>query len=410
MSLLPPLLFTTSLEVTAVVAMVAAVLLRVLHHGWWRARGLRPALLAVVVFMLLCHAAWAVGLHAYVVSYWGAAVASCLLVLMVLTVASLPLAALVRFLGARLLATAPAAAPTSAAASSLPPANAARRIDRRTLLQAATISVPLAALGTGLRGLSSASVPVRAPLIPFAYPGLHRDLEGFTILQLSDLHLGMTKGLGDLDRFLERVANGPQRPDLIVLTGDIAEDLSLLGPALSLVDQVRPRAGVLACLGNHEYLRDIRVSRPIFDRSPVPLLVDEGLRIKVGAAHLYVGGTDDPVITHADIRPYFRGAVERAMRDADADSFRLLLAHRPEAFDTAQRHGVHLTLSGHTHGGQIGFNGKSAFEPLWRDGYLWGSYARERSRLYTTSGFGDWFPFRLGCPAEAPRLVLTRSG
>ena len=81
----------------------------------------------------------------------------------------------------------------------------------------------------------------------------------------------------------------------------------------------------------------------------------------------------------------------------------------PEGFDPAAKAGVDLTLSGHTHGGQIGFNGKSAFEPLWPDGYLWGGYRRGASSLYTTAGFGDWFPFRLGCPSEAPLLVLKRS-
>jgi predicted MPP superfamily phosphohydrolase len=94
------------------------------------------------------------------------------------------------------------------------------------------------------------------------------------------------------------------------------------------------------------------------------------------------------------------------MRDAPTGVFSLLLAHRPEAFDAAGDARVGLTLSGHTHGGQIGYNGKSAFEPLFPDGYLWGAYRRGASRLYTTSGFGNWFPFRLGCPAEAPLVEL----
>lgn len=68
-----------------------------------------------------------------------------------------------------------------------------------------------------------------------------------------------------------------------------------------------------------------------------------------------------------------------------------------------------LTLAGHAHGGQIGFNGHSAFERIWPDQYLWGPYSVGRSRLYTTSGFGHWFPFRVNCPTEAPLIELARA-
>lgn len=56
-----------------------------------------------------------------------------------------------------------------------------------------------------------------------------------------------------------------------------------------------------------------------------------------------------------------------------------------------------------------GLNGKSAFEPMFPSGYLWGAYRRGRSALYTTSGYGHWYPFRLGCPTEAPLLELARA-
>ena len=68
---------------------------------------------------------------------------------------------------------------------------------------------------------------------------------------------------------------------------------------------------------------------------------------------------------------------------------------------------MNLTLSGHTHGGQIGLGGRSIFEYLGGPGqYLWGEYNSGSGKLYTSAGVGHWFPFRLGCPAEAPVLVL----
>jgi predicted MPP superfamily phosphohydrolase len=366
--------------------------------------------------MLAAHGAWAVGLRHYPTSYWGATVSSTGLVLLALIVASLPAAALLQKVARRIVGTKPAAtvAPAPAGAAEVPPAALPQRsvvtLDRRAYVQGVAALAPAVSLGLGVRGFCSAEDEASmGRQVTFAFPDLHPDLDGFTILQLSDLHLGMTKHVRDLETFLSSLDGAGRRPDLIVFTGDVAEDLSQLAPALSLASQLRPRAGVFASLGNHEYLRDIRASRPIYEKSPVPLLVDAASEVRVGGARLAICGVDDPVRTHGDIRTFMRDRVERATRDASTSAFRLLLAHRPEAYDHAAKGGIELTLSGHTHGGQIGFNDKSAFEPLYPDGYLWGAYTRGRSRLYTTAGFGDWFPFRLGCPREAPRIVLRRA-
>jgi uncharacterized protein len=108
----------------------------------------------------------------------------------------------------------------------------------------------------------------------------------------------------------------------------------------------------------------------------------------------------------------------------------MLLCHRPEGFDPAIDNGFDLTLSGHTHGGQLGLLGRSLLEHIRPGIGWWGAYAKQRSvteaaaaafarrtrtpggpsRLYTTSGFGHWFPFRLGCPTEMPVVVLERGG
>jgi uncharacterized protein len=84
------------------------------------------------------------------------------------------------------------------------------------------------------------------------------------------------------------------------------------------------------------------------------------------------------------------------------------MSHRPDAFDHAAVRGIDLTLAGHTHGGQIGMFGRSVFESYWPERYLWGRYERNGSQLYTSAGVGHWFPFRLGCPPEAPVIELTR--
>jgi predicted MPP superfamily phosphohydrolase len=208
-----------------------------------------------------------------------------------------------------------------------------------------------------------------------------------------------------------------------VLTGDLADDPALIPGALELVKRAGARYGALASLGNHEYLHGIEVTRPKYEASPIPLLVSAGRTLSIGRARLFVGGSDDPVHMGGDIAWMLRPSIERAASHAPANAdFRLLLCHRPEGHGPAADNGFDLTLSGHTHGGQIGLFGRSLMEKLRPGTGWWGTYARPRptlasarrtllgtspSRLYTTSGFGHWFPFRVGCPTEMPIVVLS---
>lgn len=404
--MIPPFSLDFSLRYLTFVSALGAWALWFFFRGLWRRDATKGAYGALVGGLFVAHAAWATGPHHPTVSAVGARCTSVGLVLFSAFVVSLPLAGLAhRVLDWFFL---PEDHEAPGARVTLTPR--APYVSRRAFVSGATALVPAIAVGSGVHGFFTARSGTDVKTLPLVFPHLPPELEGLTILHLSDLHLGVSKHVADLERLLEGLDDArPRRPDLIVFTGDLAEDLRQLRPALELAHAFRPRLGVFASLGNHEYLRGIHAVRPIFDRSPVPLLVNRGTELTVGNAKLFVGGVDDPVVVQTDIRPWLRPNVEAAMRQASSSAFRLLLSHRPEGFDEAERIGVDLTLAGHTHGGQIGFNGKSAFEPLFPDGYLWGPYARGRSRLYTTSGFGHWFPFRIGCPTEAPLLVLRRA-
>jgi predicted MPP superfamily phosphohydrolase len=392
-----PVEWLGSLGLFVGLALVGAVLLRVFFPSITAHRGARRSMLVGLGAVTGAHGAWA--LDAGRSSQAGMVVSCVVVVVLGFVVASLvPAAAVHRSLKALLLRR---------AATDSPPSGTTM-LSRRRLVSAAAAMVPATSVATALRGFAAGKVDdVSCPRLRVDIASLPPGLDGMTLLHLSDLHLGTARDLHDLERLLARVDDAGRRPDLVVLTGDVADDLRQLEPALAMVRGFGARLGALACLGNHEYLRDIGRTRPIYERSQIPLLVDRGVLLDAGTTALYVAGIDDPVSLDLDIRPALRGSVERAMRDAPAGVFSLLLAHRPEAFDAAYDARVGLTLSGHTHGGQIGFNGKSAFEPMWPDGYLWGAYRRGGSRLYTTSGFGNWFPFRLGCPAEAPLIELV---
>ncbi len=280
------------------------------------------------------------------------------------------------------------------------------RITRRGLLAGAAAASPLVALGATIHGFRGGFEPALVRVRSLRVPALPASLEGLRILQLSDVHLGVYRQLPDLEAALEQASE--LRPDLVVITGDFVEHGGLLPDALRLVLGLSPALGTFAILGNHEYFQPILGVRRAYDRSGIALLVDEGVSLRAGeGVRLSLHGVDDPRLMRGDLRPLLRTSIERSL-SRTSDDFRLLLSHRPEAVLPASELGVGLLLSGHTHGGQIGFNGKSAFEPLFRDGYLWGPYVRRRTALYTTSGFGHWYPFRLGCGSELPLLELTR--
>jgi uncharacterized protein len=279
---------------------------------------------------------------------------------------------------------------------------------RRTFVKAGTALLPLTALAASAVELAQAAGPQRMPVVTMRYPDLHPSLEGLRILHLSDLHLGADMHVSDLDALLLRAKAA--RPHLILVTGDVADDHGELAAALALLGKHAPSLGVYASLGNHEYLHDIAKTRPIYERSPIPLLVERGTTLNVGGAKLYLAGANDPVSVDPNISSFMESTVGAAMAQAPKDAFRLLLSHRPDGFVPAAKRGVDLTLSGHTHGMQVGLFGRSAFESMYPERFLWGDYRREKSRLYTTSGFGHWFPFRLNCPTEAPIIVLASGG
>ncbi len=278
---------------------------------------------------------------------------------------------------------------------------------RRLFLQGAAAAVPLATIAVGFSGVGRAfgSVHVERKILDFT--NLPNGLEGLRILHLSDIHLRHYVTLPDLEEVMLEAER--HSPDLVLVTGDVADDLGQLPDALRMISALKPRLGAYASLGNHEYFRGVQRVRGIFDRTDVPLFIDEGVRIPVGDDFLYVGGIDDPVTMHNVGEEFFRNSLGNALIDRGEHDFTVVLSHRPGVFNSAPSHSVDLTVAGHTHGGQIGLFGRSFLERSLPEKYLWGHYHDEGSQLYTSCGVGHWFPFRLGCPPEAPVLELHRA-
>lgn len=389
-----PIIF--SIIAIALLSAIEIVLLRILHKDWWRHLWVRWGSWFMPILGCAAIVVWTSGI--FLDAMWmveaGAYLAAAVFITGIALMLSLPFSALmhgavsIRFRRTRVSTAQPAPASES----------------RRRFVKTAAAAFPALAIGSGGIGLAGSLHEPTVPEIALRFPGLPRALEGMRILHISDVHIGFYIGLPEYEDMMEIAAR--QRADLVLLTGDISDRLDLYQDALRLAAQIPSKHGVFASIGNHEYYRGIKEILSFYEKSPVPLLLDRGHAVDVNGATLYLAGADDPrSIRKADPR-FYSGTIDAAMRDAPVGSFTILMSHRPEGLDHAATVGIPLTLAGHTHGGQIGYGGRSLVEPFGMHKYAWGLYRRGNSQLYTTAGAGQWFPFRLGCPAEMPVYVL----
>jgi len=281
-------------------------------------------------------------------------------------------------------------------------------LGRRNFLKAGSAALPAVLISSTGIGFAGGFQQVRIPEVPMIFPDLPEALDGLRILHLSDLHLGYYYQLNDLEDLLGRMEN--KNIDLVLVTGDLSDDLNRLPDALKLIEQLKTKNPKFISIGNHEYFRGVDSFLKETEKSPLELLRNENHVIDINGVPVVLAGADDPVALNSDIREFMYKTVAQSMQNASANAFKLLMSHRPIALDRAEEFDIDLILAGHTHGGQIGFNRRSVFEDrLQNEHYLWGKFQKGKSQLYTSSGVGHWFPFRLGCPAEAPIIILKKA-
>jgi predicted MPP superfamily phosphohydrolase len=235
---------------------------------------------------------------------------------------------------------------------------------------------------------------------------LPRDLHGLTITQVSDMHVGRFTS-GRVLRGMVRVVN-ELRADLVLLTGDLINDaLADLGRGLDLVRSMQAAYGVYLIEGNHDLIEN----GPEFERrvkqSGIPFLLDESVVVTISGAPLQLFGLSW-TRTRENRDAAIAAAVRQLLTQRQPDTFTILLAHHPHAFDAAAASSVPLTLCGHTHGGQLMLNEQCGFGPaLFR--YWSGLYSNGASKLVVSNGVGNWFPLRVRAPAELLHLTLLRA-
>jgi predicted MPP superfamily phosphohydrolase len=190
------------------------------------------------------------------------------------------------------------------------------------------------------------------------------------------------------------------RPDLVACTGDVVDlEMDGVGPLLAAMGSIGAPLGRYLVLGNHDHLDDGAALATLAEKHGMQVL--DGRVVAAGDAEtpLLVGGVDwGRTVGELD------GRVDALPRVPH-----LLLAHNPKAFHASARRGIALTLSGHTHGGQVAWKGKPRVNFSFAHRLNAGLYERNGCSLYVNVGAGAWFPLRLHCAPEVV-LVTVRCG
>lgn len=280
----------------------------------------------------------------------------------------------------------------------------AKGLGRRQLLGNLSAAVPLLSGLGSITGVASGVAGFKVRRFEVDIEGLPQELDGFRIGQITDVHVGPFIRVDELARAVD-VMN-EERCHLQVLTGDLIDDLSELDGTMAALDRCKAPHGMVAVLGNHEHWRGVERIREGFAKTQVRLLVNECERLEVQGKALRVVGVDYPMRSFGPQAEVMERSATLAFAATRPDETVLCLSHHPDFFPHAAKNGAHLTLAGHTHGGQVVIFGIPvlgfAFE------HMLGWYQRGKSRLYVSGGTGHWLPFRLGVPPEVSILTLKR--
>ncbi len=236
--------------------------------------------------------------------------------------------------------------------------------------------------------------------VEITLPRLPKKLDGLKIIHLSDTHHSPFTSLQHIERAV-KIANR-LKPDMFILTGDyVSHEKKYIGPVAKTLGSLTSKFGTYACLGNHDHWTDPDLVVKKFRDAGIRMLVNEGFRFEARGASFWLGGVDDHMVGKTDLAETLKGSFP--------DEMKLLLAHNPIIFRQATRFSVDLTLSGHTHGGQVKVRDPEK-RLLPKRKLSSGLHRRKDSQIYITRGIGTVvLPIRYQCPPEISLLEL-RSG
>jgi predicted MPP superfamily phosphohydrolase len=278
-------------------------------------------------------------------------------------------------------------------------------LTRRQVIEGASGAALLGATGTMMGwGIARGRLAFELHEVAVRIPGLPRVLDGYTLVQVSDIHTGLYVGERELDEGLSLARAA--KPDLLVVTGDLVDLEAQYAPLIArkLAD-LAPRDGVWACLGNHDYYAGASTVAARVRAAGVNMLVNDGrmLRERDGGGFALLGVDDQWSLRYGGPGARLDLATGRVRPEAP----RILLSHQPPTIERWAGQ-VALQLSGHTHGGQINPLGMRPADLFYK--YVAGLYEVRGTSLYVNRGYGTVGPpARAWAPPEITRIVLVAS-
>jgi uncharacterized protein len=267
------------------------------------------------------------------------------------------------------------------------------------LAGAAFTGAALGAWGKDQFDVTELDVPIR---------NLPSGLEGFTIALASDIHSSVFMTLPTMERYVSAINS--MEADCIAVTGDFVNSMvEEVYPFAEAFSRLRAPHGVYGVLGNHDYYtRNVdAVARAVNDCG-IRILVNERVLIQKGKGKLFMLGVDDTG-NRGRAAQWF----DRAGLGAGEGIPKVLMCHRPYHFEQAAARKIDLTLSGHTHGGQVVLAriGRDVIAPARvASPYVAGLYSIGSSHMYVSRGIGTvGIPVRINCPPEITKMRLVRS-
>lgn len=272
---------------------------------------------------------------------------------------------------------------------------------RREVLSRAIAGTGLVLAG-GVTGFGAfrAYAPARVTEVPIRLPGWPRALDGFSIVQLTDIHIGSLLRERFFDDLVDRAMGA--KGDLIALTGDLVDgSVPQLGRIVSRVSRLHARYGTHFVTGNHDYYSGAEEWVAVLEGLGINVLRNRSVKLGDAGASFRLAGVDDWGMGRTSSDYDLHAALQQRQPDEPV----ILLAHQPANFDAVAKEKVALQISGHTHGGQM-FPATLIADLIYGKRNV-GLSQTEGSQLFVSRGCGFVGPpARDGSPPEIVKLVL----
>jgi len=257
------------------------------------------------------------------------------------------------------------------------------------------------------RWIKTTHVTIESPDIPTSFNGKR-------IVFVSDIHHGASLSRERVTKLVQRINN--LNPDIIILGGDyVSRDEKYIIPVFDELRNLKSKYGIFGVMGNHDYFVNGDLSIKMMERNGIKLCDNKSYWLKINRDSIKIGGVDDPDGQEPKL--------DSTVYDVHKKDFCILISHRPEFINKINNELVDLTLSGHTHGGQVTFfglwapilpteNGTWTSLSLTKESqkYRYGLvHSKPNMQSYISSGIGTRAPhFRFFCRPEIAVLELKK--